>query len=322
MNRPIYRMSGVGQCARALSAQRQGYKPEGVPPWLETAAEEGKWHEKRIIEELQNNGEDVYGFQEEVTLEFPTFILVGHIDGKNTEHTGGDNVPGIHRLLEIKSMSQFEFDRWMKEGWSGFSSYADQVTCYMEATGLKECRYIVKNRSSGYKDDKIVAGQPGDINAIIKKMTDIEDWLAKNIEPGARDGVYPAEFNPNNLECRRCFFKYLCAPEQKELSPMEQADLESASEEWRKGTRLIAQGKELVDIAKQSFAQHTKATGIDKWRFAELAITLVRVNGSLIYPKKKLLEVFSEEELAEVAEIKVPYEFIKVTDFRKEEEGR
>lgn len=317
-DKPIYRMSSAGSCPRVLSAERQGYKSEAVPVWLETAAEEGKWHEERIVLELENDLYTITDRQKEVILEYPSFNLLGHIDGTARAYQKGSQL----QLLEIKSMSQFEFDRWMKEGFRGFSSYADQVTCYMEATGLKECRYIVKNRSSGYKDDKTIAGQPSDINVIIGKLTAIEEWLGKNIDPGARDGTYPAEFNPNSLECRRCFFKYLCAPEPKELSPVVQADLESAAEEWRKGKRLVAQGEELVDVAKKSFELHTKATGIDKWRFAELAIVLVKVKKTLGYPKKKLLEVFSEDELAKAAEIKLPYEYIKISDLRKEEEQK
>ena len=318
MNKPVYRMSGAGTCARALSAARQGYKPEGIPPWLQTAADEGKWHEGRIRQELKDLGYTVGGDQKEVRIEYPSFSLVGHIDGILLDN----KEPFTKMLLEIKSMSQFEFDRWMKEGFNGFKNYAAQITCYMEALGLEQCLYVVKNRSSGYKNTNIFTGQPGDINAIIQKITDIEEWLAKNIEPGARDGVYPAEFDPNSLECRRCFYKYLCIPEQKELTPVDQNKLEVATAAWRTGKRLVDDGQAMIDSAKEILKQHTKATGINKWRFDELAISLIQVESSITYPKKNLLEQFTEEELMKASNIKLPYDFIKITDLKKEEDEK
>ncbi len=327
MDKPIYRMSSAGRCPRALSAIRQNYWSEPAPVWLATAAEEGKWHEERIVKELEAGSIDVPGYgkipwaitsrQREFEIECPSFILRGHIDGR----ADPSNSPlGVDvKLLEIKSMSQFEFDRWMKEGFRGFPEYADQITSYMEVEGSNETLYIVKNRSSGYKNVGVLTKQPGSISAIISKLTAIEDYLARWVDPGARDGTYPAEFNPNSIECRRCEFKYLCAPEPKELTPIEEAGLISASEDWRVGKALTAQGRELMDRAKEVFGEHTKATGIDRWRFAELAINLVKVKETLAYPKRKLLEVFTEEELAPASEIKLPYEYIKVEDLRKEE---
>ena len=311
--KPIYRMSSAGGCPRALSASRQGYPAEPAPEWLETAAEEGKWHEQRVKGKLGEEGYNVFDEQREVRLEYPTFTLLGHIDGTVMSYGRTEG-----RLLEVKSMSQFEFDRWMREGFRGFHGYADQLTCYMEATGLKEALYIVKNRSSGYEDRRVIAEQPSDINAIVAKLADIEDWLARMVEPGAREGLYPAEFDPNSLECRRCEYKQHCAPEPKELGSMEKADLESAAEEWRKGKRLVDKGQQLIELAKQSFEQHTKATGIDKWRWAELAIALIHVKETLAYPKAKLLQIFTEEQLEPASEIKLPYEYIKVKDLREE----
>jgi len=307
----VYRMSSVGRCPRALSAIRQGYTPESSPVWLETAAEEGKWHEQRIKDELRADDIAVYGEQQEVILEYPDFVLLGHIDGIVNDH-------GTEKLLEIKSMSQFEFDRWMRDGFAGFHQYADQLTCYMHATGLEECLYIVKNRSSGYENRQTIKA-PSDMAIIEDKIKAIEDYLARWIDPGARDGTYPADFDPNSLECRRCEYKSLCAPEQKELTPIEEAGLRAATEDWRRGKALVAEGQELVDKAKEIFEVHTKATGIDKWRFAELAIVLIKVKESLAYPKKKLLETFTEEQLKPASEIKLPYEYIRIDDLRKEE---
>jgi len=303
-SKPIYHMSSAGKCPRALSAARLGYTPEPAPEWLERAADEGRWHEQRIKNELVQKGFLVEDEQREVELEYPSFILLGHIDGVLFEATRLDG-----RLLEVKSMSQFEFDRWMKEGFKGFPEYADQITCYMEATELEEVLYIVKNRSSGYEDRRVITEQPSSLNDIVTKLQEVTQ--AKEL--------YPKEFDPNSLECRRCEYKALCAPEPKELVPIQKARLEHAAQIWREGKRLSLQGNLMIDDAKGVFEQHTRATGIDKWRFAELAINLVEVAGRLDYPKGKLLEIFTEEQLKPASVIKFPYEYIRIEDLRKEE---
>ena len=313
-SKPIYHMSSAGKCPRALSAARLGYTPEPAPEWLERAADEGRWHEKRIKNELVQKGFLVEDEQREVELDYPTFTLLGHIDGRvvatmDKHYAFAPMDDNISRLLEIKSMSQFEFDRWMKEGFKGFPEYADQITCYMEATELEEVLYIVKNRSSGYEDRRVITEQPSSLNDIVTKLQEVTQ--AKEL--------YPKEFDPNSLECRRCEYKALCAPEQKELVPIQKARLEHAAQIWREGKRLSLQGNLMIDDAKGVFEQHTRATGIDKWRFAELAINLVEVAGRLDYPKGKLLEIFTEEQLKPASVIKLPYEYIRIEDLRKEE---
>lgn len=307
--KPVYRMSESGKCPRALSASRLGYVAEAPPKWLEQAAEEGRWHEARIKEELKAEGKSVFDEQREVRLEYSSFILLGHIDGTIMESHRENG-----KLLEIKSMSQFEFDRWMKEGFSGFQEYAAQIICYMAATELKQCLYIVKNRSSGYKDIGTITSLPLflTIGEIASKIVSVEEYVAKG-------ELHPAEFNSSNIQCKRCEYKELCAPEPKALTPVEQIDLEAAAEKWREGKQLAAQGGELVESAKKTFEFHTKAMGIDKWRFADLAINLVQVKESVSYPKGKLLGIFTEEQLKPASIIKLPYEYLKIADLRREE---
>lgn len=63
MKEAIYRISEAGQCPRKLSILRQldkfGISIPPAPDWLETAAEEGMWHEGRIVNELRKNGWNV-----------------------------------------------------------------------------------------------------------------------------------------------------------------------------------------------------------------------------------------------------------------------
>ena len=50
--KPVYRMSSAGYCPRRLSAARLEHEPAEAPAWLERAAEEGRWHEQRIVDLL------------------------------------------------------------------------------------------------------------------------------------------------------------------------------------------------------------------------------------------------------------------------------
>jgi len=300
----IIRMSESGRCPKALSAELLGYEPESLPAFVEKAAEEGKWHEDRIVSQLVH----VSDRQKELTLDFPSFTLLGHIDG--IYHPNLNN-PNSNQLLEIKSMSQYEFDRWMKEGFKGFPNYASQITCYMEATELKECLYIVKNRSSGYEDREVLSEPPSDFSALINKLTWVEECV---------DGKHLAEseFDPQSIECRRCEYKALCVPEAKELTPVEEADLSAAVKNWRQGKQLISEGQELVDKARETLENHTRATNILKWRHSGLAILLVHIKEQTTYPKANLLKLFTEEQLEPAGKIKEAYDQLRIDDLEKD----
>jgi len=246
LDKPIYRMSSAGKCARALSAIRLGKDAGPAPVWLMTAAEEGKWHEDRIVQQLDGDGLIVTGRQEELILDFPSFQLIGHIDGYVTEA----DLP--RELLEIKSMSQFEFDRWMRGKFEEFPQYADQLTCYMAASELKNALYVVKNRSSGYVNKWFIEGVPSDFDTIIQKIYGVE-WAAQAGQ------MIEADFNPMSLECKRCEFKHLCTEKAETLEPSTVAQLEKAADLWRRGTALKSEGEELVAEGKDILEAHAKA---------------------------------------------------------------
>jgi hypothetical protein len=69
--------------------------------------------------------------------------VVGHIDGViSWPHDSADVVPNIDvskdRLVEVKSQSREEWDRFAADGWETgfFPKYKWQVSCYMHASGL------------------------------------------------------------------------------------------------------------------------------------------------------------------------------------------
>jgi len=301
-NRIVFRMSEAGMCLRALSAEYLGYKPEAKPDWLETAAEEGRWHEERLVQEINKDNIVIHDRQLEVKIETPSFTLLGHIDGK-VDYWKNARVDNT-KLLEIKSMSQYEFDRWMKGKFNEFPEYADQIACYMQATGLNETAYYVKNRSSGY------------IDKAIARLSDIafDDWtfaeraiiildkletVAKHI---AQKELVPAVCDMSTLQCKRCFYKYLCIKTKEDMSLQEETILHLAAENWREGKRLEKASKELIEEAKKTFEEHTIASDLKSWRFDELAISNVEVK---------------EHEVP--ARLQKAYSYIRIDDTRKEE---
>jgi len=319
-SKPTFRMSSAGRCPRALSAQLLGMEGEVVPEFVMRAAEEGNWHEARIIAQLEQEGQFIDCRQKEHTLEYPSFNLIGHIDGvvikqpqlatKEDLDTEGD---GKWQLLEVKTMSQYEFDRWMKGRFEAFPNYAAQITCYMEATGLDECLYIVKNRSSGYEDRQVLTEKPLQMNSIVTDLAFTVSYV-KDKE------LAPADFDPQSIECRRCEYKLLCIPEPKELTALEEQALLDITSNWRKGKDLVDQGQKILNEAREALEQHTKATNQVKWSFNKLAIQLVHYKESVIYSKKKLLATFTEAELTPASTIRPAFDQLRITDLERGEE--
>jgi len=263
-----FRMSEAGYCARALSAARLGYEPEPAPAWLQRAADEGKWHEGRVMLQLEAEGHKAYDRQQEVYLNYPKFELIGHIDGK-IQYNG----TGLPELLEIKSMSQFEFDRWMRQGFDGFPEYATQLSLYMAATCLHTVTYIVKNRSNGYVDRKC-HGIPFEaehyFDATINSLHAVVDCIEQN-------KLVDVECDMSTIRCKRCPYKQLCVPTKEEMTVQDEKVLIAAAKDYRIGKAMADEAKRLLDSAKKTFEEHTIASGQKQWRFDNLAISYVTV---------------------------------------------
>jgi len=177
----------------------------------------------------------------------------------------------------------------------------------MKLNGFEQCLYIVKNRNNGYENRRTLTKPPTSLDSIIARL--------KGIAQAVKDKVLlEVDFDPQSLECRRCEYKQLCVPAPKALTPIEEASLSAATADWRHGKQLVSKGQELIDRAKEVFETHTKATNILKWRHSGLAIQLVHYKESTMYPKAKLLKVFTEEQLEPCAEVKEAYDQLRVTD--------
>lgn len=281
MSKPVYRASGVYQCKRHLSAIRLGIAGDPDPPHLLLAAEEGMEHERIIKRKLRAEGIEVidggdtpcpvclkefgderYGLHTEISDDSLPFRIVGHKDGEAKEAI-------FTRLLEIKTMSAFEFPRYQKEGWDGFPEYANQVTLYWAADGYDEALYVVKNRSSGYMEKKYLNKPPRNITEVLAHVREVEEWVAEH------GTVVDAEYNPQSTECKRCpYARVLECVKEVVLQQPDKEALTLGEKDWLKGDKLVKEGQALKDSAKERFAAYALSEGLEgqTWRFGGLNI--------------------------------------------------
>jgi len=303
-------MSEAGMCIRALSAQYLGMKPEERPAYLDIAAEEGKWHEQRVKDKLRTEGYEVeecrlcpvcHVAREGIHVEmrFNNFLLVGHLDGK----VNHNNLKGKH-ILEVKSKSQYEFDRWMRGQFKEFQEEADQIACYMAASPEKTVMFCVKNRNSGYLDRNFyryddVAFDNWTFAERFIMIVDKFDMLIAHL---GKKELVPAVCDLSTLRCRRCFYKYLCI-KPAEMTLQEEAVLHQAAETWRKGKLLEFESKKLLADSKDIFEQHILAAKQQNMSFEEIVISRVHV-----------------KEYDVPARTQKAYDYTLLTDKRKGEE--
>ncbi len=288
-----FRMSSSGYCARRLSAMLLGREANAAPRWLAESADEGNWHEDRLIQELAKLNCEVIDRQRELQIQGKGFQAVGHIDGqiKLSPKLFQSPLFTIHyidctptsldysdfHLLEIKSLSFLEHQRWMAEGFDGYFRYwASQHTMYRNgltspsslsttattttttstSTAPTLSLLISKDRSGGARNIFIMDKDP---IPFIDVMTQLEQ-----VTIAAEQGDLVAmSFNPDNLECRRCQFRTSeCV---KEFPKVEEAEVVQAARDYRAGRDQEAEGKLLAEQAKEVLVAHAKRTKTNKW---------------------------------------------------------
>jgi len=279
-DKPTYRASSIYSCKKHLSAIRLGIEGDPDPPWLALAAEEGTIQEGIIKNKLRAEGIEVidgrdvngvdedgielpcpiclerfgsedkrYGIHTEINTDL--FDIVGHKDGEAREV-----VFKFKRLLEIKTMSGFEFPRYEREGWDGFGTYANQVAVYWG--DYEEALYVIKNRSSGYTKKSYLQEPPRSIEGILAHITEVEKWCLEHDTP------MEAEYDPKSIECKRCpFARVLSCIKEVKAKPADEKVLEDARKLWWKGKKMEDEGKVLQVGAKEVLTAHAKANGLE-----------------------------------------------------------
>lgn len=320
--KPIIRMSSAGKCPRAMSAELLGYSKESLetPKFLELAAEEGREHEsimkRKLMQEgytvescsvcpicAKNLGEVREGIH--VELHFELFDMIGHMDAR------------LHRLMdsqrgcELKSKSQYEFDRWKKEGWQGFYHEAGQIACYMEAEQHDEWVYWIKNRNTGYIDKFLLIEPPMPLEFFLDRIT-------QAIIASKENRLATADFDPSNIVCRRCSFSKLCIPELENLPEATKLAMDKACQDWRAGVKLSGQGELLQEQAKEIFWSFNQDK--PKYRYNGLNITKFESFSGAKYDAKVLEDTFDLEQLLPALKDREKTWKMRITDTQKDKE--
>jgi hypothetical protein len=280
-----FRMSKAGTCQRAIVAEYLHYDAPELPAFVQEAAEEGKVHEELVKAKLRAKGYVISNEQDEVFCGNGDYSLTGHIDGKIM----AANMP--LSLLEVKSMSQFEFDRWQKGRFEAFPQYYDQMTLYLQYTGLQQCLYAVKNRSSGYLDISIYQRDNNHYHNVIAldlKFASIVDHIDGKKLP-------TAIWDSNSIQCKRCPYSYLCEVSTV-YTEQDKEMLDNAVDIWRHGKKLVEDGTRLVDESRSTFENQMQFTNTKKLLYNGLSMQLID-KSTQTYDKKKLLEIFKADDL-------------------------
>ena len=193
--RPVYRASATGYCLRLLTAARQGYEPLEKDRLLELQAREGKRHEEWVVKDLEEQGWRITDRGKLVVLNFPAFDIEGHIDG--IAWWGEE----YEYLLEIKSMSRFQFRTFLRQGFSSFPEYAAQISTYHRATSLP-ILFVAKCRDTGEMKPIELDGPPKPFSQVYDRLLTCEVLARKGkLADPECDGGYRSS---------TCQYRYLC----------------------------------------------------------------------------------------------------------------
>jgi len=318
-NKYHFRVSEAGRCPRALSAQLLNMEAIPKPSFVEMAAKEGIIHEKLIIADLRDQGYVVLNTrnpgsdeQVEVSIEQPRFWLTGHLDGEILNWSDDQNDKGTeHILLEIKTMSPFEYSKWRRKGFQAFPNYAAQISLYMDITEIQKALYIVKDRSSGNIDKPLLTAKPADVDKILAKL----DTVCKYVDRGQ---LVPAEYDVYSTECQRCEYRNWCILPRTDLPRIDEALLMEATNYVREGLKLKNRGEVLYNQGKATLQRYTEDNKLGKWFFNDIAIHMYPVHREN-YEKAKLLEMFSEEQLSPALKVS-DYMQLRLEDIRSRED--
>lgn len=323
--RPVYHMSSVGGCPRAVVAQRLGYDVVEPPEFMQTAAKEGIRHEAFVAEDLEQLGWRVSKavFCAEcqrsgihIEINFPPFKLVGHMDRTaSSTFLSHDEHDEREHLVEIKSLGRFRAEKLLKALSSSrfreeFPEYAMQVSCYHYASNLP-ILYAVKNRDTGRLETLQIPA--------LFNLEEIADHVLE-LEILARKEILPAcKYTQGDFERTFCPVRYLCAgadvereeSERDASMPSDEA-LTQAADMWKVSKSVIAEHETALKGAVEILARACKASGQRVFNTNGLKVTYVAPGVTVSYPKAKLESVVPREMLEQVKEERPREEYVRV----------
>lgn len=277
---PWWRCSEVGACETLLCRRKLGHIPEQMTGRVRHMLDDGKSHERDIVERFLIAGAKVLyscieGQVEVVSSERPHCI--GHPDGLLDLPKGfpreldrvaeGFQCDLRYYLLEITAPSHFQFQRVRSQGvretlWQKYV----QMQRYLSAQSIQSytdsgvCVVKNKNTSEVYEEGIVLD----------KRVIEENDLLLLRVEGMVAEGKV-SDFRCSDWRRAYCQFKHLCFEEQAEPTRSEgvivgeelaeAAELLTAVEQWKRGKKLSDEGSELVEDAREYFRSILKEYG-------------------------------------------------------------
>lgn len=163
-------LSQVGhECARSVYYAHKGAPRDPTPPRVVRIWEQGDFQELQIIRDLRAIGMAVTDEQEEIIL--LGGIVKGHIDGRVL---GVPSYEDIQHLLELKSMAEIYFKKFVKEGIKkAHEPYWVQAQLYAHYLGLERILFAAVNKNTEARHFENIPAEPDKVQPYIDRMHEI-----------------------------------------------------------------------------------------------------------------------------------------------------
>lgn len=130
----IVRGSALGQCPLRVALKAHG-RVEEVSDTVKKAWELGHEHEQIVKARLRARGYVIDSEQGTIELQCgPIAKLRGHTDGQIVINV--DGLGEVRCVLEVKSMTESSYERWLTHGLDAFPNYKKQISFYSHALDL------------------------------------------------------------------------------------------------------------------------------------------------------------------------------------------
>ncbi len=243
---PVYRASAIGGCIRAIVASRMGFDPMESPDFMVNAAEEGTRLEPVVLDALFDKiGASGITYIPQVEVEdrtLPNCIIRGHLDAIITEGEidpsvcgptfpsslskfggviGTNDLINLHYgLIEIKTMSDAVFKKFIKHGLKAFPRYMAQISFYHHAVmhgwtsdnsiGLSRPDYCTIIYACYNRDTGALAVTAFPTNESPLSYIDVAQRVL-TAEYNARQETLPdCEHQGDYMAHQTCAYRYLC----------------------------------------------------------------------------------------------------------------
>ena len=333
MNNTIYRISETGSCSRALAAVRLGNNPTPKTDEDEIRLNYYSSLENICAQKLVDLGLEIlpgvqterclickderYGIHVEVSTDLIDFI--GHLDRRVQLKTGVYPV-------EIKCLGRFGWQKFVKDNFKSYPSYAAPEACYLQAEG-KSGLYVCMNRDTGdlakyiVNDTKKEISLDGFSNLTLPvTFEQVVDKLV-NIEIEVTSGTMP-KGDADEYTCNFCKLRYLCVKDivEKKAKIVSIPTLLDAATQYKEGDTYFKLGKNMKESATFALLEHAKQNALDKYRVSNISISYRGQTTKKWYDAKVLEALVDKKILKKALRQSEPYDAFTIRVLESKDE--